>query len=139
MCIDDHLSGLIGRRMLLEEQGYKVLEATGGREALALFQSNKVNAVIVDYHMPDTNGAALAEQIKTLNAKVPIMLLSAFGPFPERKLKAIDTYLSKSESPDKFVEAVEGLVSSRQRFFTRWLGSFRSRIGGLRKPAHSVN
>jgi len=29
LCIDDHWNGLIGRKMLLEENGYKVLEATG--------------------------------------------------------------------------------------------------------------
>ena len=30
LCVDDHWSGLIGRKMLLESDGYEVLEATGG-------------------------------------------------------------------------------------------------------------
>jgi len=37
LCIDDHWSGLIGRKMLLEGNGYEVLAATGGDEGLRLF------------------------------------------------------------------------------------------------------
>ena len=37
LCIDDHWNGLLGRKMLLEENGYEVLEATNGDEGLKLF------------------------------------------------------------------------------------------------------
>ena len=46
LCIDDHWNGLIGRKMLLEENGYKVLEATCGVEGLKLFLSHPVDAVV---------------------------------------------------------------------------------------------
>ena len=39
LCIDDHWNGLIGRKMLLEQSGYEVLEATGGDDGLKLFRS----------------------------------------------------------------------------------------------------
>lgn len=42
LCIDDHWNGLIGRKMLLEESGYEVLEATSGEEGLKLFFSHPV-------------------------------------------------------------------------------------------------
>ena len=51
LCIDDHWNGLIGRKMLLEENGYKVLEATGGLEGIKLFLAHPVDAVV------DTTGA----------------------------------------------------------------------------------
>jgi hypothetical protein len=43
LCIDDHWNGLIGRKMLLENNnGYEVLEATGGDEGLKLFLAHSV-------------------------------------------------------------------------------------------------
>ena len=49
LCIDDHWNGLIGRKILLENNGYKVLEATGGDEGMKLFLSHPVDAVVLDY------------------------------------------------------------------------------------------
>jgi hypothetical protein len=45
LCVDDHWGGLIGRKMLLESNGYEVLEATRGDEGLRLFLSHSVDAV----------------------------------------------------------------------------------------------
>ena len=52
LCIDDHWNGLIGRKMLLEKNGYEVLQASGGDEGLKLFRSNTVDAVVLNYQMP---------------------------------------------------------------------------------------
>ena len=46
LCIDDHWNGLIGRKMLLEQSGYEVLEATGWDDGLRLFRSRMVDAVV---------------------------------------------------------------------------------------------
>src|ERR1700721_4881022 len=95
LCIDDHWNGLIGRKMLLENNGYEVLEATGGDEGLKLFLSHSVDAVVLDYQMPGMNGDVVAAKMKRINSHVPIMLLSAFGPLPKRKLKPGASFLSK--------------------------------------------
>jgi CheY-like chemotaxis protein len=56
LCIDDHTNGLIGRKILLENNGYRVLPAIAGDEGLTLFLSHSVDAVILDYQMPGMNG-----------------------------------------------------------------------------------
>ena len=43
LCIDDHWSGLIGRKIFLEQSGYEVLEATGWDDGLRLFRSRMSN------------------------------------------------------------------------------------------------
>ncbi len=63
LCIDDQWSGLIGRKMLLENNGYEVLEATGGTEGLRLFLSHSVDAVVLDYQMPGMNGDMVAAKM----------------------------------------------------------------------------
>ena len=128
LCIDDHRNGLIGRKMLLEENGYEVLEATGGDEGLKLFRSHSVDAVVLDYQMPGMNGDVVAVKMKRVKAHVPIMLLSAYGPLPQNKLKAVDTFLSKSQPPNILLSTLQSLLDSRSKpFFSRWLDHWRDR------------
>jgi len=128
LCIDDHWSGLIGRKMLLEQNGYEVLEATGGSEGLKLFLSQDVDAVILDYQMPDMNGAVVAARMKKVRSKVPIILLSAYGPLPRRKLQSVDKFVSKSESPDAFLSTVDDVLTAQSKpFFFRWLDGWKRR------------
>ncbi len=128
LCIDDHWNGLIGRKMLLEQSGYEVLEATGGDDGLKLFRSRPVDAVVLDYQMPGMNGDVVAAKMKRINSQVPIMLLSAYGPLPENKLKSVDTFLSKSQPPNVLLTKLQTLLDSPHKpFFSRWLDHWKSR------------
>jgi two-component system nitrogen regulation response regulator NtrX len=128
LCIDDHWNGLIGRKHLLEKNGYKVLEASGGDEGLKLFRSRNVDAVVLDYQMPGMSGDIVAAKMKRINAQVPIMLLSAYGPLPKNKLQAVDSFLSKSQPPDILLSTLKGmLVDQHKPFFSRWLDQWKSR------------
>jgi CheY-like chemotaxis protein len=126
LCIDDHRNALIGRKMLLEQSGYNVLEATGGEEGLKLFQSHPVDAVVLDYQMPGINGDVVAARMKRIRSSVPIMLLSAYGPLPQSKLKSVDTFVSKSQEPQMLVSTLQHLLQSQSRpFFSRWLDHWK--------------
>jgi CheY-like chemotaxis protein len=128
LCIDDHWNGLIGRKMLLEQNGYEVLEASGGDEGLKLFLSRNVDAVVVDYQMPGMNGDVVAEKIKRINSHVPIMLLSAYGPLPKSKLRAVDSFLTKSQPPKILLSKLQGLLGDQHKpFFSRWLDQWKNR------------
>jgi CheY-like chemotaxis protein len=128
LCIDDHWNGLIGRKMLLEQSGYEVLEATGGDDGLKLFRSRPVDAVVLDYQMPGMNGDVVAAKMKRINSQVPIMLLSAYGPLPANKLSSVDTFLSKSQPPNVLLSKLQTLLDSPHKpFFSRWLDHWKSR------------
>ncbi|MGB7821163.1 MAG: response regulator [Candidatus Sulfotelmatobacter sp.] len=128
LCIDDHRNALIGRKMLLENSGYEVLEATGGDEGLNLFRSHPVDAVVLDYQMPGMNGDVVAAKMKRIRSSVPIMLLSAYGPLPESKLKSVDTFVPKSQEPKMLISTLQHLLNSQSRpFFSRWLDHWRDR------------
>ena len=128
LCIDDHWNGLIGRKMLLEQNGYEVLEASGGDEGLKLFLSRNVDAVVVDYQMPGMNGDVVAEKIKRINSHVPIMLLSAYGPLPKNKLRSVDSFLSKSQPANILLSTLQGLLNDQHKpFFSRWLDQWKNR------------
>jgi CheY-like chemotaxis protein len=128
LCIDDHWHGLIGRKMLLEQSGYEVLEASGWDDGLKLFRERTIDAVVLDYQMPGMRGDIVAAKMKSINSRVPIMLLSAYGPLPKKKLKSVDTFLSKSQPPEILLSTLHGLLEGQHKpFFSRWLDLWKSR------------
>ena len=134
LCIDDQWNELIGRKMLLENNGYRVLEATGGDEGLRLFLSHAVDAVVLDYQMPGMNGDVVAAKLRRIKSQVPILLLSAYGPLPKSKLEAVDTFLSKSQPTKILLSTLQDLLNRRSRpFFSRWFDTWRSRNEGVRQ------
>ena len=54
--------------------------------------------------------------------------LAAYGPLPQSKLKAVDTFLSKSQPPNILLSTLQSLLDSRSKpFFSRWLDHWRVR------------
>jgi CheY-like chemotaxis protein len=134
LCVDDHWNGLISRKMLLESNGYNVLEATGGEEGLRLLLSHPVDAVVLDYQMPGMNGDVVAAKMKRAKSHIPIMLLSSFGPLPKSKLEAVDIFLSKSEPPKVLLSKLQHLLNRRAKpFFSLWFDTWRTRNEGVRR------
>ena len=79
LAVDDEPGGLALIRAALEPDGFEVVDATGGREALALMRGNGIDLVVCDLAMPDMDGfeviAALKADPKT--AGVPILVCTA--------------------------------------------------------------
>jgi two-component system, NtrC family, response regulator AtoC len=64
-------------RERLKEDGHDVLEAATGREAGERFRQG-VDLVLLDYRLPDTDGLAVLRELKTIDADVPVILLTSF-------------------------------------------------------------
>jgi len=127
LCIEDHWKRLIAHKMLLEKNGYEVLEASGVDEGLKLFLSRNVDAVVLDYQLPGMNGDVVAEKMKRINSNVPIMLLSAYGPLPKNKLRSVDSFLTKSQPPNILLSTLQGLLNDQHKpFFARWLDQWKN-------------
>ena len=65
---------------ILQNLGYKVLEARDGREAIEVFLNNQseVNLVILDMRMPYNGGTAFF-QLKKINANVKVLIASGYA------------------------------------------------------------
>ena len=68
---DRDVRAMIGRA--LHELGYPSLEAEGGPAALDLLADNKIDLVILDYVMPDMDGAEVARRIGEIDPTLPII------------------------------------------------------------------
>ncbi len=63
LCVDDEQNILSALRRLFRQDGYRILSAQSGREALDLLESEAVDLVISDMRMPEMDGANLLERI----------------------------------------------------------------------------
>ncbi|MCP9765464.1 response regulator transcription factor [Lacihabitans soyangensis] len=65
-------------------QGYNSEIASTGQEALALFESQKIDLVILDIGLPDMSGLEVCEQIRRTNAQIPVLMLTALGSVSDK-------------------------------------------------------
>lgn len=110
LCIDDETSALETRKLLLESEGYLVIEAKSGSQGLQLFQSEKVDLVIVDYWMPGMNGLAVAAEMKKIKRWVPIIILSGFAELPGEAVGIADRWIIKGHSTEELLHSIRALT-----------------------------
>jgi len=97
LVVDDEKPLLDFVRKNLEVRGYKVLTASNGLEALAIFNNEHIELVILDVMMPHLDGLETTRRIRE-SSTVPIIILTALGEEAD-KVRAFDLgaddYLTK--------------------------------------------
>jgi CheY-like chemotaxis protein len=110
LCIDDEPAGLQARKLLLESEGHNVLEARSGAEGISLFQLEKVDLIILDYWMSGMNGTATALELKRINPKIPIIMLSGYGELPGETVGVADRWILKGRATQELLETIAALT-----------------------------
>jgi CheY-like chemotaxis protein len=107
LCVEDNRAYLRLRKAVLEREGYLVLAATTGSEALAILQESPVCLVLSDHMLRGTTGVALAARMKKMKPHIPVVLYS--GQVPET-MGEVDCFISKDETVASFLSIISSLV-----------------------------
>lgn len=78
LLVDDNRSGLMARRVVLEELGFTTDGAPDAQMALDLFSQEHYDLVVTDFRMPDMDGVELIAQLRATSPNTPIILISGF-------------------------------------------------------------
>lgn len=101
-------------RLILETEGYAVVEAAHGDEALGLIGPNPVPDVIVtDLAMPILNGIALIERLESepRTATIPIVVVSASNEARALQTSGrVDAFVRKPFDASALVQCIRGLA-----------------------------
>lgn len=97
LCIDDEELGLEIRKMVLEREGYTVLTARDAASGLSLFETQPIDAVVLDYAMPGLDGGQVAAIMRRSKPAIPILMLSAYVTLPQEVMGLIDISATKGD------------------------------------------
>lgn len=103
-----------GLQDLLESEGYGTIAAGDGEQALALFESERPDFVLLDIMMPKRDGYQVCRDIRRIDAEVPVIFISA-------KSEEIDRVVGLELGADDFIMKPFGTreVIARIRAVTR--------------------
>ena len=102
----------------LEMEGYEVVTASNGRDAIKYNQEQHFDLMILDVMMPEINGFQVCQQVRLTNRDVPIIFLTAKDGAADRveglKLGA-DDYLTKPFNLEELLLRVQKLIDRSRR------------------------
>ena len=107
LCVDDDETIRSMLAAALEIQGYDVLTAGNGREALDLMPSSRLDAIIVDYSMPEMTGGEAAGRLKRLRPGTPIIMFSGSVDIPASELAFVDRRVRKLDGIRKLLSVLQ--------------------------------
>src|ERR1700761_1148003 len=114
LCVDDNEQDLSVLKFMLSTNGYRVLTANNGQEAIALFGDNLIDLVLTDASMPQMNGDQLIRRLKQIAAHVPMVLMGD-PQKQEGQIHVADAFVSKkNHSPMELLECIKQ-KSARKR------------------------
>jgi signal transduction histidine kinase/CheY-like chemotaxis protein/DNA-binding LacI/PurR family transcriptional regulator len=115
---DNRISAMVARRML-EQRGHQVRIARNGLEAVALWQRENFDAVLMDMHMPEMDGDAAAREIRrhelVRGGHTPIIAQTANAMSEAERVcmeAGMDAYVTKPIVREKFIKVVESFGSA---------------------------
>ena len=100
---------------ILEDQGYHVLTAEDGQQAIELTREHHPELVVLDIVLPKKNGYQVCRSIKSdPDLAIKVMIVTSKAMEKDRiwsQRQGADGYLAKPVDPDKLVDLVETLIS----------------------------
>ena len=75
LCVDDNELDLSVMSFMLSTNGYRVLPATSGQEAISIFARTQVDLVLADFAMPQMDGSQLLNRLRQIAGHIPMILL----------------------------------------------------------------
>ena len=105
LCVDDEETPRILRKLILQKQGYQVITAASGVEALEILSGANVNLVLSDLMMPGMSGTELTKSVKSMRPTTPVILISGVNEIPSDASYA-DRFISKVGGPELLFETV---------------------------------
>ena len=115
LCVDDNKTSLNICKIILEDVGYRVLTSSSPREGLEVFSSHAIDAVILDYKMPEMNGQLVAAEMRRTKPRVPLLMLSGWVSLPESALQLVDEFVAKGDPVEFMLLAIQQLLSRHKQ------------------------
>lgn len=110
LIVDDDLHIQRLYREELGEEGYEIVVAGTGKEALELFEKENPDIVTLDILMPDIDGISLLRMMKEQRPKIPIIMSTAYDYRDDFAVWASEAYTVKSADLTELKKTIKNLI-----------------------------
>ncbi len=117
LVVDDSADNVAVMSLHLQDQGYRVVTASNGEEAISVAEQTRPNLILMDISMPGMDGFAATRRIGEIDAlsNVPVVAVTAFGTEGFQRAAydvGVAGYLTKPVDFDRMHQLVARLLSS---------------------------
>jgi len=109
-------------RLNLELEGYQVVSAMDGMQALKALQNQYFDLMILDIMLPEMDGIEVLETIRVQNNELPVLILSAKNTSADRVMglkKGADDYLTKPFNLEELLLRVQKLIEKNKKLLDK--------------------
>jgi two-component system, OmpR family, alkaline phosphatase synthesis response regulator PhoP len=118
LLVEDEANIRENLRLNLEMEGYEVVSAEQGQQAVKVFREQRFNCVILDIMLPELDGLSVCEQIRLEDREIPVLFLTAKDS-PRDVVAGLkkggDDYLTKPFNLEELLLRVGNLVKRSVR------------------------
>lgn len=117
LVVDDEEKIRVIIRKYAEFEGYELIEASNGMEALELCQNQDFDLIIMDVMMPELDGFSACKEIKKIK-DIPVIMLSARGEEYDKIHgfeSGVDDYVVKPFSPKELMMRVNVVITRNEK------------------------
>jgi len=117
LVVDDERSMRDFLKILLQKEGYTVVTAHNGENALECLESQEFDLIISDIRMPGMGGLELLGAVKEQNPDLPVIMITAFAS-PDDAVQAMKNgafdYISKPFNVDEIKSVIESATTKKK-------------------------
>jgi len=113
LVVDDDAHILKLYKLELEEEGYDVVTAGNGSEAMERFDAEEFDLVTLDILMPDVDGITLLRKMKEKKPRMPIIMSTAYDYRDDFAVWASEAYLVKSADLSEMKAKIKQLLEKK--------------------------
>ncbi len=113
LIVDDDVRLVEMLRRTLAYEGYQVITASDGQEALARVQEQRPDVVVLDWLMPKLDGLTVIQRLRMAGDTTPVLMLTARDAVEDRVVgldSGADDYLVKPFAPAELLARVRALL-----------------------------
>ena len=116
LVVDDDVDTLRLVGLMLQRQGYQIVAASNGQQALAMAMAEKPELILLDVMMPDMDGYEVTRRLRAnaSTASTPIIMFTAKSQVDDKVMgfeAGVDDYLTKPTQPRELFAHVKAVLA----------------------------
>ena len=116
LCVDDDLSLLRLYQDELTEEGYEVVLAKDGKEAIIKFEKENPQVVVMDIRMPVMDGIEALTNLLGKDRQIPVILNTAYPQYKENFMTwGAEAYVVKSSDLTELKQKIREVLDKRKK------------------------